>query len=54
MKKSILKFISVFVVMIAFSFGVLAQSFEGVIEFKKASTTDTTNYIYYVKVIKFV
>lgn len=26
-----------------------AQSFEGVIEFKKQTTTDTVNYIYYVK-----
>jgi hypothetical protein len=35
-------------VMLAFSFKAAAQ-FEGVIEFKKASTTDTTNYVYYVK-----
>jgi hypothetical protein len=28
---------------------VSAQSFEGVIEFKKQTTTDTVNYIYYVK-----
>src|SRR5437868_5835401 len=26
-----------------------AQSFEGVIEFKKQTTTDTVNYVYYVK-----
>jgi hypothetical protein len=26
-----------------------AQSFEGVIEFKKQTTTDTVNYIYYIK-----
>jgi len=26
-----------------------AQSFEGVIEFRKQSTTDTVNYVYYVK-----
>ena len=32
-----------------FSFTAVAQSFEGTIEFKKATTTDTTNYIYYVK-----
>jgi hypothetical protein len=41
-------FISVF---IAFS-GMLiasAQSFEGVIEFKKVASTDTVNYIYYIK-----
>ncbi|MFI5222507.1 MAG: hypothetical protein ACHQK8_09290, partial [Bacteroidia bacterium] len=28
---------------------VSAQSFEGVIEFKKQTATDTVNYIYYVK-----
>lgn len=28
---------------------VSAQSFEGVIEFKKQTTTDTVNYVYYVK-----
>ena len=49
MKKSILKLVTVVVVMIAFSYSAFAQSFEGVIEFKKASTIDTTNYIYYVK-----
>ena len=49
MKKSILKFVNVVVVITAFSFGAVAQTFEGVIEFKKATTTDTTNYIYYVK-----
>lgn len=49
MKKSILKLASVIVVMTAFSFTAIAQAFEGTIEFKKASTTDTTNYIYYVK-----
>jgi hypothetical protein len=49
MKKSLLKLVSVVVVITAFSFTTLAQSFEGVIEFKKATTTDTTNYIYYVK-----
>jgi hypothetical protein len=48
MKKSILKLVTVVVVMVAFSYSALAQ-FEGVIEFKKASTTDTTSYIYYVK-----
>jgi hypothetical protein len=49
MKKSMLKLVTVVVVMISFSLTTVAQSFEGVIEFKKASTTDTTNYIYYVK-----
>jgi len=49
MKKSLLKFVSVVVVIASFSFTTLAQSFEGIIEFKKETTTDTTNYIYYVK-----
>lgn len=49
MKKSILKLVTVVVVMIAFSFTAAAQAFEGTIEFKKASTTDTTNYVYTVK-----
>lgn len=49
MKKSILKLITVIVVIIAFTFAASAQSFEGTIEFKKASTTDTTNYVYTVK-----
>jgi hypothetical protein len=48
MKKSFSKFLAVVTVMLAFSFTAAAQ-FEGVIEFKKASTTDTTNYVYYVK-----
>ncbi|MGQ0828205.1 MAG: DUF4412 domain-containing protein [Bacteroidota bacterium] len=48
MKKSILKIISVVVVIAALTFSATAQSFEGIIEFKKASTTDTTNYVYYV------
>ena len=49
MKKTILKLVTVVVVMFSFSVTAFSQSFEGVIEFKKASTTDTTNYIYYVK-----
>ncbi|OFY84895.1 MAG: hypothetical protein A3F72_18105 [Bacteroidetes bacterium RIFCSPLOWO2_12_FULL_35_15] len=49
MKKSILKIVTIVVVMFSFSLTTLAQSFEGVIEFKKISTTDTTNYVYYVK-----
>ena len=35
--------------MITFSFASVAQSFEGTIEFKKSSTTDTTNYVYTIK-----
>lgn len=49
MKKSILKIVTIVVVMFSFSLTTLAQSFEGVIEFKKISTTDTTNYVYYIK-----
>lgn len=49
MKKSLLKIASVVTIMVACAFSATAQSFEGVIEFKKQSTTDTTNYIYYVK-----
>ncbi|MBA3704915.1 MAG: DUF4412 domain-containing protein [Bacteroidetes bacterium] len=49
MKKSILKVVSVVTVIAALSFTATAQSFEGIIEFKKASTTDTTNYVYYVQ-----
>lgn len=49
MKKSLLKIASVVTVLVACAFSATAQSFEGVIEFKKQSTTDTTNYIYYVK-----
>ncbi len=49
MKKNLLKIVSVTAILIAFAFSASAQTFEGVIEFKKQSTTDTTNYIYYVK-----
>jgi hypothetical protein len=49
MKKSLLKTISLVAIMVAFAFSATAQSFEGVIEFKKQTTTDTTNYVYYVK-----
>ena len=49
MKKSILKLVTIVAVIIAFASSAVAQSFEGVIEFKKASTIDTTSYIYYVK-----
>lgn len=49
MKKSLLKIVSVVTIMIAFAASASAQAFEGVIEFKKQTTSDTTNYIYYVK-----
>jgi 23S rRNA A1618 N6-methylase RlmF len=49
MKKSLLKIISVVITVIAFAATASAQAFEGVIEFKKQTATDTTNYVYYVK-----
>ncbi len=49
MKTSTLKFLSAVIMAILFSQIALSQSFDGVIEFKKATTTDTTSYIYYVK-----
>lgn len=49
MKKSILNLFTLAAVIFGFSSSASAQAFEGTIEFKKASTTDTTNYVYYVK-----
>jgi hypothetical protein len=49
MKKALLKIISIVAIMIACAFSAAAQSFEGIIEFKKQTPSDTTNYIYYVK-----
>ncbi|MCW3105364.1 MAG: uncharacterized protein JWO09_3804 [Bacteroidetes bacterium] len=49
MKKSLLKIASVLTIMVATAFSGTAQTFEGVIEFKKQTATDTTNYVYYVK-----
>lgn len=49
MKKSILQFIAVIVAVVAGSTMAFAQPFEGTIEFKRITDTDTTNYIYYVK-----
>jgi Domain of unknown function (DUF4412) len=49
MKKSIFKIVTVIAVIIACSSMALAQSFEGTIEFKKATTIDTTNYVYTIK-----
>ena len=48
MKKSIQKLVALVVAIAAFSFTASAQ-FEGQIEFKKSTTTDTTSYIYYIK-----
>ena len=45
MKKFLLSALSVFTGILMVS----AQSFEGTIEFKKQTTTDTVNYVYYVK-----
>lgn len=49
MKTFFLKISAIFSLLLAFTLNASAQSFEGTIEFKKASTTDTTNYVYYVK-----
>jgi len=50
MKKAILKIVpGAMLMMTMFSFTAAAQSFEGVIEFKKGTATDTTSYVYYVK-----
>lgn len=49
MKKSILQFISVIILVVTLSSMAVAQSFEGTIEFKRETETDTTNYVYYVK-----
>ena len=49
MKKAILKIVPGALMLTIFSLTAVAQSFEGVIEFKKGTATDTTNYIYYVK-----
>lgn len=49
MKKTVLKLVSGAVLMTAFSLTAVSQAFEGIIEFKKTTTTDTINYLYYVK-----
>lgn len=49
MEKCILKFIGIVTVVLGFAPLTFAQSFEGTIEFKKASVSDTTNYVYYIK-----
>ncbi len=49
MKKSALKIATFVVAMLTISLGSFAQSFEGVIEFKKTTSIDTNNYVYYVK-----
>jgi hypothetical protein len=49
MKKSILKLTTVIVILFAFTQTINAQSFEGVIEFKKSSSSDTSSYVYTVK-----
>ncbi len=49
MKKSVFQFISVIALILVCSSVTIAQSFEGTIEFKKASPTDTTNYVYYIR-----
>ncbi|HET6227951.1 MAG TPA: DUF4412 domain-containing protein [Bacteroidia bacterium] len=49
MKKYILQFFGILIFIIASSSRINAQSFEGMIEFKKETPTDTTNYVYFVK-----
>lgn len=49
MKKTAIKILSVAIVMVAFAFSAAAQAFEGTIEFKKITATDTVNYVYTVK-----
>lgn len=49
MKKSILKMLSGALMVAAFALPASAQSFEGIIEFKKLTPNDTTNYIYFIK-----
>jgi hypothetical protein len=47
--KKLSRLFATIVALLAFAGMATAQSFEGVIEFKRQSSTDTINYIYYVK-----
>lgn len=49
MKKFLTTLVILLAATIALPVSVSAQTFEGVIEFKKMSDKDTTNYVYYVK-----
>lgn len=49
MKKTVLKLVSGALMLTAFSLTATAQVFEGIIEFRKTSPTDTIDYLYYVK-----
>jgi hypothetical protein len=49
MKKTVLKLVSGALMITAFSFTAAAQAFEGIIEFRKTTLTDTIDYLYYVK-----
>ncbi len=49
MKKTILQLTTIIVMLFTFSYTLTAQSFEGIIEFKKSSSNDTSNYVYTVK-----
>lgn len=49
MKKAIFKIVPGAMMITMFSLTALSQSFEGIIEFKKGTATDTTSYVYYVK-----
>lgn len=47
--KTFTRFFATVIAVISFASFASAQSFEGVIEFKKQSSTDTVTYVYYVK-----
>lgn len=47
--KTFTRFFATIIAVISFAGFASAQSFEGVIEFKKQSSTDTVTYVYYVK-----
>ncbi len=49
MKKSVYKIVTLVAVLFAFTSASAQQAFEGIIEFKKQSATDTTSYVYHVK-----
>jgi hypothetical protein len=49
MKKYKSKLIGIAITVIGFSSLAIAQSFQGTIEFKKVSVTDSTNYVFFVK-----
>ncbi len=48
MKKAILKIVPAVLMLTMLSLTAVSQSFEGIIEFKKGSSTDTISYVYYI------